>query len=118
MIKIKDIPRCTEARVPGLILLHMPPAIAVAGPVVGATVLFAAYVQLSPTMGKIWIRPNDKNEPTLALGNLVRLMAAPLAVWTPVGRHFWAPRQWSINWPLWVAAAVALTLHAHRTTFL
>ena len=70
---------------------------------------FALYVQFSPTMGNIWLRDDHQGLRTFAPHNLLRLMAEPLRVWTPVGRAFWCyPQLWIVNWPLWLLMAAVV----------
>jgi hypothetical protein len=76
-----------------------------------ATVAFALYVEASPTMGGIWIRPDELGAPRLVPLGLVRLMVAPLRLWTPTGRAFWtAPGLWPVNWPLVVLAVIGMAV--------
>jgi hypothetical protein len=71
------------------------------------TLGFAFYVQFSPSMGGIWIRVDERNVPVFVPENLVRLMAEPLRIWTPLGRNFWTRTAlWPINYPLWILALV------------
>ena len=57
-------------------------------------IIYSLYVQMSPTMGNIWLRPDsDGNQVFCPLG-LVDLIIAPLQF---DKLYFWEPTFWSIN---------------------
>jgi hypothetical protein len=57
-------------------------------------IFYSLYVQLSPTMGNIWLRPDsDGNQVFCPLG-LVDLILAPLQ---SDKTYFWEPHFWPIN---------------------
>jgi hypothetical protein len=60
--------------------------------ILGNIALFAAYIELSPNMGNVWIRKDENNIPRLQLHNLLELMKAPLSE-----KIYWYPKQWDIN---------------------
>jgi hypothetical protein len=84
--------------------MPLPPTwVIVLSAVVLATVLFTAYVEVSPTMGGVWIRSDAAGNTRITPSGLLHLMVAPVRY-----PYFWTvPRLWLINWPL-IATLAAL----------
>ena len=57
-------------------------------------IIYSLYVQLSPTMGNIWLRSNSEGDPIFCPLNLFELMVAPLQ---SDKLYFWEPHFWPIN---------------------
>jgi hypothetical protein len=58
--------------------------------------LWLLYLELSPQLGKIWIRPNEKGGWRLSLGGVIQLMGKPF---TQI--EYWYPRFWDLNIYVW-----------------
>lgn len=88
-----------------------PTTVAVAATI--ATFLFVVHVAVDPKMAGVVVRVGADGVERFTPGNVLRLMAAPLAVWGPIGRAFWTSAELAvINWPLIVAATTAFMLLA------
>ena len=62
-------------------------------------IFYSLYVQLDPSMGNIWLRPDsDGNQVFCPLG-LVDLILAPLQ---KDKAYFWEPTFWSINFFVYI----------------
>ena len=57
-------------------------------------IAYSLYVQLSPTMGNIWLRTNADNEQIFCPLGLIELIISPLY---PDRFYFWEPHFWPIN---------------------
>jgi hypothetical protein len=57
-------------------------------------IAYSLYVQLSPTMGNIWLRTNAENDQIFCPFNLLELIISPLY---PDRFYFWEPHFWPIN---------------------
>ena len=57
-------------------------------------IAYSLYVQLSPTMGNIWLRTNADNEQIFCPINLLELIISPLY---PYRLYFWTIHFWPIN---------------------
>jgi hypothetical protein len=57
-------------------------------------IIYSLYVQLSPTMGNIWIRSNSEGERVFCPMSLVELIISPLYA---DRLYFWEPNFWPIN---------------------
>ena len=57
-------------------------------------IAYSLYVQLSPTMGNIWLRINADNEQIFCPLGLIELIISPLY---PDRFYFWEPHFWPIN---------------------
>lgn len=57
-------------------------------------IAYSLYVQLSPTMGNIWLRTNADNEQIFCPTNLIELIISPLY---PDRLYFWTIHFWPIN---------------------
>lgn len=58
---------------------------------------FAIYVETSPKMGGIWLRPDDQNNLRILPYNLWILAKQPL-----VDNKFWKTENWDLNVFFWI----------------
>lgn len=65
--------------------------------------IFSIYVQLSPSMGNVWIRKNSNNNNILCLNNLVILIFKPFTEW-----YFWSYKFLLINF--WIYLIIILII--------
>ena len=70
-----------------------------------SVVFFAAYVEISPKMGGIWIRPDEKMRKKFIPSNLVNLMLQPFH-----NKDFWKMDILPINWVVHASTIVALLM--------
>ena len=59
---------------------------------------FALYVQLSSTMGNIWIRNSGTNDWYFTFSGLLLLIIYPLKE-----IYMWYPSMWTINFFIWLS---------------
>jgi hypothetical protein len=59
---------------------------------------FSLYVQLSPTMGNIWIRNSGTDEWYFTFAGLLSLILYPLKE-----IYMWYPSMWTINFFMWLS---------------
>ena len=60
--------------------------------------LWILYLELSPKLGRIIIRPNSSGGYTFTLGGVWELMKKPF-----IDKQFWYPRFWDLNiYVLWI----------------
>jgi hypothetical protein len=78
--------------------------IAASGACVGL-VAFLGYVQLSPQIGNVWIRPNDGGERVFAPASAWAVLRLPL-----VDAYVWKPTFWDLNVLVWMAACAAVAV--------
>jgi hypothetical protein len=64
------------------------------------TILFAIYVEISPSMGNIWYRYDSNNVKRISLSGLLNLMVFPF-----YNIHMWKIDLWSINIIIWLLFA-------------
>ena len=65
-------------------------------------VLWIVYLELSPKLGRIFIRPNAKGSYSFSFGGLGQLMVKPFT-----DKTFWYPRFWDLNiYVLWIITAI------------
>jgi hypothetical protein len=57
-------------------------------------IAYSLYVQMSPTMGNIWLRPDIDGTQVFCPLGLIDLIFAPLK---PDKLYFWEPHFWPIN---------------------
>ena len=57
-------------------------------------IAYSLYVQMSPTMGNIWLRTNANNEQIFCPLGLIELIISPLY---PDRFYFWTIHFWPIN---------------------
>ena len=57
-------------------------------------IAYSLYVQMSPSMGNIWLRTNADNEQIFCPINLIELIISPLH---SDRRYFWTIHFWPIN---------------------
>ena len=57
-------------------------------------IIFSLYVQLSTTMGNIWLRPDSDGNLIFCPLGLVDLILAPISL---DKLYFWEPQFWPIN---------------------
>ena len=63
--------------------------------IVGLCLAWLAYLELSPTLGNIWLRRDAEGVLRFAPGGLKALLIAPWHTW-----ELWWPSFWDINpWP-------------------
>jgi hypothetical protein len=62
-------------------------------------IAFSLYVQMSPTMGNIWLRTNADNEQIFCPLGLIDLILAPL---NPDKLYFWTIHFWPINFVVYL----------------
>lgn len=56
---------------------------------------YLAYLELSPRLGGIWIRPNDKGQNVISMASLWAMISYPFS-----HLSMWNIRNWDINpWP-------------------
>ena len=54
---------------------------------------FACYVQFSPNIGNVWIRPDGSGNKKLFINGLLSLMYEPFRL-----KKLWHPKFWDLNW--------------------
>jgi hypothetical protein len=59
-------------------------------------ILWALYLELSPKLGRILIRPNSKGGYSISLGGIGNLMLKPFQ-----DIQFWYPNFWDLNIYVW-----------------
>ena len=69
--------------------------------IISATLGYMAYVQFSPTMGKIWYRKDSEGNGYFSFRGLFDLMVYPL-----VNIQMWKPNLWDINYFIWISVAI------------
>jgi hypothetical protein len=57
-------------------------------------IIYSLYVQLDPSMGNIWLRPDSDGTQVFCPLGLIDLILAPLK---PDKLYFWEPHFWPIN---------------------
>jgi hypothetical protein len=61
----------------------------------GMVIVWLAYLELSPRLGNIWLRPDAEGVRRFAPGGLKALFVAPWRTW-----ELWSPAFWDVNpWP-------------------
>ena len=55
-------------------------------------VLFALYIEASPSMGNIWFRNDVNNVKKFQITGLISVIISPLRV-----KELWLPKNWDIN---------------------
>ena len=78
-------------------------------------IIYSLYVQLSPTMGNIWIRSNSEGERVFCPMSLVDLILAPLQT---DKTYFWEPNFWPINFCVYIIVYFFIYLLYNHTLFL
>lgn len=71
--------------------------------VVGGTSLYALYVQYSPKIGNIWLRPDSNGDRVFVLSNLCNMMKEPLHSIT-----FWKLSNLDLNVFCWCVGTIGL----------
>lgn len=67
-----------------------------------AFILWVIYLEFSPRIGRILIRPNSKGSYSLSLGGIGNLMLKPFT-----DKTFWSPRFWDLNiYVIWIITAI------------
>ena len=62
-------------------------------------IIYSLYVQLDPSMGNIWLRPDSDGTQVFCPLGLVDLILAPLK---PDKLYFWEPHFWPINFFIYI----------------
>ena len=70
--------------------------------IIPATLGYMAYVQFSPSMGKIWYREDSEGNGYFSFRGLFDLMVYPL-----VNIRMWRPDLWDINYFMWILTAIS-----------
>ena len=69
-------------------------------------ILWIVYLELSPKLGRILIRPNSSGRNTFSLGGVWALMKKPFTDIT-----LWSPRFWDLNiYVLWIFTIIIYKL--------
>lgn len=69
-----------------------------------AIFIFSIYLELSPSMGNIWIRKDSKNNNIICLNNLLNIIIQPFYQW-----YFWSYQFISINF--WIYLIFILVIY-------
>lgn len=65
-------------------------------------VLWILYLELSPKLGRIIIRPNSSGGYIITFGGVWSLMKKPF-----VDKQFWSPKFWDLNiYVLWIITII------------
>lgn len=57
------------------------------------TIAYALYVQFSPKMGNVWIRPNSEGEKSIVFNSLIHLMKE-----SSIRKEFWKIKNLDMNY--------------------
>ena len=61
-----------------------------------SSIFYIIYLEISPGMGNIWLRPDSDNKIYINFESLVNIMFIyPFQSW-----NFWKIEFWDLNWPL------------------
>lgn len=55
-------------------------------------ILWILYIQFSPKIGNVWIRPNSKGKKSFAPKGILSLLTKPFT-----DKTFWYPTNWDLN---------------------
>jgi hypothetical protein len=65
-------------------------------------IIWCFYLELSPKIGRIFIRPNSSGGYTFTFGGILQLMIQPFQ-----NIIFWYPKMWDINiYVLWILTII------------
>jgi hypothetical protein len=67
-------------------------------------IVFAFYVQFSPQIGGIWLRPNENGQTSFSLSSLFNLISSPLKY-----KEFWNINMWDVNYFVYPVITYAST---------
>jgi len=71
--------------------------------VVITLILFAIYVEISPTMGNIWYRTNSDGNKSFSIQGLINLMW-----YSMISTDMWRIEMWPINVIIWLLICIAI----------
>ena len=55
-------------------------------------IIWLFNLEVNPSMGNVWLRPNDKNQITFAWRSIFTLLLEPFK-----NSYMWKPKNWDIN---------------------
>lgn len=58
---------------------------------------YSLYVQFSPSIGNIWLRPDSENKMQFQISGLLSLIYRPF-----YDKYFWHLKNWDLNWIIYL----------------
>jgi hypothetical protein len=65
-------------------------------------IIWILYLEFSPRLGGIWLRPNSKGKKSISTGGILSLLGKPFT-----DKTYWYPRNWDLNiYMLWILTTI------------
>lgn len=66
-------------------------------------IIWILYIEFSPKLGGIWIRPNAKGKKSFTTGGIISLLGKPFT-----DKTLWYPVNWDLNVYVWLIITVII----------
>jgi len=72
-------------------------------------VVFFAYLEMRPGLGKVWLRPDNNNDLCVSWTSVKSLLVRPFRE-----LFWWKPCFWEMNWVMWLCSGCMVDWMASR----